>query len=182
LIFQLEIAVKDFAKSFLDVKKLGVMALCLFAFAASHAQGVKIGFVNSERIMRESGPAKSATAKLEAEFSKRDKEMRDMQNRLKSMSDKLEKDMPVLKESDRIKRQRELADYNQDFQSKSRRYREDLMQRRNEEMASVLERINKVINTVAQNEKYDIVVQDAVYFSPKVDITDKVLRALGGGK
>lgn len=171
---------KIFTKSFLDVKKLGVMALCLFAFAASHAQEVKVGFVNSERIMRDSGPAKSATAKLEAEFSKREKELRDMQNRLKAMSDKLEKDMPVLAESDRIKRQRELADYGQDFQSKNRRYREDLMQRRNEEFAAVLDRINKVINNIAQTEKYDLIVQDAVYFSPKVDITDKVLRALGG--
>lgn len=156
------------------------MALCLFAFAASHAQEVKIGFVNSERIMRDSAPAKSASAKLEAEFSKREKDLRDMQNRLKAMSDKLEKDMPVLAESDRIKRQRELADYGQDFQSKNRRYREDLMQRRNEEFAAVLDRINKVINNIAQTEKYDLIVQDAVFFSPKVDITEKVLRALGG--
>lgn len=155
------------------------MALCLFAFAASHAQEVKIGFVNSERIMRDSAPAKSATAKLEAEFSKREKDLRDMQNRLKAMSDKLEKDMPVLAESDRIKRQRELADYGQDFQSKNRRYREDLMQRRNEEFAAVLDRINKAINNIAQSEKFDLIVQDAVYFSPKVDITEKVLRALG---
>ena len=171
---------KILTKSFFDVKKLGVMALCLFAFAASHAQEVKVGFVNSERIMRESAPAKSATAKLEAEFSKREKELRDMQTRLKTMSDKLEKDMPVLAESARIKRQRELTDYGQDFQSKNRRYREDLMQRRNEEFAAVLDRINKVINNIAQTEKYDLIVQDAVYFSPKVDLTDKVLKALGG--
>lgn len=170
---------KIFTKSFLDIKKLSVLSFCLFAFAASHAQEVKVGFVNSERIMRDSAPAKSASAKLEAEFSKREKELNDMQNRLKAMSDKLEKDMPVLSESDRIKRQRELADYGQDFQSKGRRYREDLMQRRNEEMASVLDRINKVINNIAQSEKYDLIVQDAVYFSPRVDITDKVLRALG---
>lgn len=161
------------------MKKLGVLVLCLGAFAAAQAQELKIGFVNSERIMRDSAPAKSATAKLEAEFSKREKELRDMQTRLKGMSDKLEKDMPVLAESDRIKRQREVADYGQEFQSKNRRYREDLMQRRNEEFAAVLDRINKVINNIAQTEKYDLIVQDAVYFSPKVDITEKVLRALG---
>jgi outer membrane protein len=130
--------------------------------------------------MRESAPAKSATAKLEAEFAKRDKDLRDMQNRLKTMSDKLEKDMPVLAESDRIKRQRELTDSGQEFQNKTRRFREDAMQRRNEEMASVLERINKVINNIGQTEKYDLIVQDAVYISPQVDITDKVLRALSG--
>lgn len=162
------------------MKKLGVLVLCLGAFAASQAQELKIGFVNSERIMRDSAPAKSATAKLESEFSKREKELRNMQARLKSMSDKLEKDMPVLAESDRIKRQREVADYGQEFQSKNRRYREDLMQRRNEEFAAVLDRINKVINNIAQTEKYDLIVQDAVYFSPKVDITEKVLRSLGG--
>ena len=170
---------KIFTKSCLSAKKLGVLALCLFAFTTLHAQELKIGFVNSERVMRDSTPAKSAAAKLEAEFSKREKELRDMQNRLKTLSDKFEKDMPVLSESDRIKRQRELTDYGQDFQNKNRRYREDLMQRRNEEMASVLERINKVINNIAQTEKYDLIVQDAVYFSPKVDITDRVMKALG---
>ena len=102
-----------------------------------------------------------------------------MQARLKTMSEKLEKDMPVLAESDRVKRQRELADYGQEFQSKNRRYREDLMQRRNEEFSVVLQRINKAINSIAQSEKYDLIVQDAVYFSPKIDITDKVLRELG---
>ncbi len=170
---------KLLSKSFFDIKKLGVLILCLGAFAASHAQELKIGFVNSERIMRDSAPAKSATAKLEAEFSKREKELRNMQTRLKTMSEKLEKDMPVLAESDRVKRQRELADYGQEFQSKNRRYREDLMQRRNEEFSVVLQRINKAINNIAQSEKYDLIVQDAVYFSPKIDITDKVLRALG---
>lgn len=168
-----------FTKSFLNIKKLGVLVLCLGAFAASQAQELKIGCVNSERIMRDSAPAKSVTAKLESEFSKREKELRNMQTRLKSMSDKLEKDMPVLAESDRIKRQREVADYAQEFQNKSRRYREDLMQRRNEELAVVFDRINKVINNIAQAEKYDLIVQDAIYSSPKVDITEKVLRSLG---
>ncbi len=170
---------KLLSKSFFDIKKWGILILCLGAFTVAQAQELKIGFVNSERIMRDSAPAKSATAKLEAEFSKREKELRNMQTRLKTMSEKLEKDMPVLSESDRVKRQRELADYGQEFQSKNRRYREDLMQRRNEEFSVVLQRINKAINTIAQSEKYDLIVQDAVYFSPKVDITDKVLRALG---
>lgn len=169
---------KIFAKLF-DIKKLGVLALCCLAFTALQAQELKIGFVNSERIMRESSPAKSATAKLEAEFSKREKELQSMQTRLRTMSDKLEKDMPVLSESDRIKRQREVADYGQEFQNKNRRYREDLMQRRNEEFAAVLDRINKTINNIAQSEKYDLILQDAVYFSPKIDITDKVLKSLG---
>ena len=94
------------------------------------------------------------------------------------MSDKLEKDMPVLAESDRLKRQRELADLSQDFQRKQRSFREDLMQRRNEELAKVVDRVNKEIDRIAKAEKYDLIVQDAAYINPRVDITDQVLKAL----
>ena len=94
------------------------------------------------------------------------------------MSEKLEKDMPVLTESDRLKRQRELADLSQDFQRKQRAFREDLMQRRNEELAKVVDRVNKEIDRIAKAEKYDLIVQDAAYINPRVDITDQVLKAL----
>ena len=104
--------------------------------------------------------------------------MRDTQARLKAMGEKLDKDMPVLSESQRIKRQRELADMSQDFQRKSRAYREDLMQRRNEEIAKVFDRVNTEINKIAKAGKYDLIVQDAVYISPRVDITEQVLKAL----
>ena len=175
----MEKIVRIFTKSGLTVKKFLVVFACLFAFSSLHAQEFKVGFVNSERIMRDSAPAKAASAKLESEFARREKELRDLQTRIKTMSDRLEKDMPVLSESDSIRRQRELVDLGQDFQNKNRRYREDLMQRRNEEMAAVLERINRVINNIAQQEKFDLILQEAVYFSPRLDITDKVLRALG---
>jgi outer membrane protein len=144
-----------------------------------HAQEVsKIGFVSTERIFREAAPAKTASAKIEQEFSRRDKELQDMAARLKSMSDKLDKDTAVLSESDRMKRQRELADLDKDLQRKQREFREDLNQRRNEELATVLERTNKVIKQIAEAEKFDIVFQEAVYASPRIDITDKVLKAL----
>ena len=104
--------------------------------------------------------------------------MHGAQARLKTMSDKLEKDMPVLTESDRLKRQRELADLSQDFQRKQRSFREDLMQRRNEELAKVVDRVNKEIDRIAKAEKYDLIVQDAAYINPRVDITDQVLKAL----
>lgn len=94
------------------------------------------------------------------------------------MGEKLDKDMPVLSESQRIKRQRELADLSQDFQRKQRAYREDFMQRRNEEIAKVFDRVNKEINKIAKDGKYDLIVQDAVYISPRVDITEQVLKAL----
>lgn len=147
---------------------------------AQALEASKVGFVSTERIFREAAPAKAAQAKIEQEFSRREKELQEMAGRLKSMSDKLDKEAAVLSESDRIKRQRDLADLDKDFQRKQREFREDLNQRRNEELAIVLERTNKVIKQIAEAEKYDIVFQEAVYASPRIDITDKVLKALNG--
>jgi outer membrane protein len=155
-----------------------LFALSLLSLANAQAQEARIGFVSTERIFREAAPAKVATAKIEQEFSKREKELQDLASRLKGISDKLDKDAAVLSESDRGRRQRELSDLDKDFQRKQREFREDLNQRRNEELATVLERTNKVIKQIAEAEKYDIVFQEAVYISPRIDITDKVLKAL----
>jgi outer membrane protein len=155
-----------------------LLAASVLAYGSAQAQEMKIGFVSTERIFREAAPAKAANAKIEQEFSKRDKDLQDMAARLKAMSDKLDKDAPVLSESDRSRRQRELADLDKDFQRRQREFREDLNQRRNEELATVLDRTNRVIKQIAEAEKYDIVFQEAVYISPRIDITDKVLKAL----
>ncbi len=155
-----------------------LLAASMLTMGAAQAQEVKVGFVSTERIFREATPAKTANAKIEQEFSKRDKELQDMGARLKGMADKLDKDAPVLAEADRGRRQRELADLDKDFQRRQREFREDLNQRRNEELATVLERTNRVIKQIAEQEKYDIVFQEAVYISPRIDITDKVLKAL----
>ena len=159
-------------------KCVTLIALSLFSIVNAQAQEARIGFVSTERIFREAAPAKVATAKIEQEFSKREKELQDLASRLKGSSDKLDKDAAVLSESDRARRQRELSDLDKDFQRKQREFREDLNQRRNEELATVLERTNKVIKQIAEAEKYDIVFQEAVYISPRIDITDKVLKAL----
>lgn len=145
---------------------------------AAGAQEIKIGFVSTERIFRDAAPAKAATAKLEQEFSKRDKDLQELAARLKQTAEKLDKDGPVLSDSERGKRQRELTEMDKDFQRRQREFREDLNQRRNEELAVVLEKANKVIKQLAEAEKYDIVFQEAVYSSPRIDITDKVLKAL----
>ena len=97
---------------------------------------------------------------------------------MKSAAEKLDKDAPVLSDAERVKRQRELSEMDKDYQRRQREFREDLNQRRNEELAAVLEKANKVIRQLAEAEKYDIVFQEAVYFSPRIDITDKVLKAL----
>ncbi|MEX3628290.1 MAG: OmpH family outer membrane protein [Burkholderia sp.] len=159
--------------------------MCALALSAAlgatvaQAQDVaRIAAVNSDRILRESAPAKAAQTKLEAEFAKRDKDMQDMAARLKSMSDSLDKNGQSLSATDRAQKQRDLAQLDTDFQRKQREFREDLNQRRNEELAAVLDKANKVIKQIAEQQNYDLIVQEAVYVSPRIDITDKVLKAL----
>lgn len=168
---------KLMTKSILSIQAL-TLAVGLLSFANVQAQESKIAFVSTERIFREAVPAKAAQSKLESEFAKREKDIQDMAARLKTQSDKLDKDTAVLSESDRVKRQRDLSDLDKEFQRKQREFREDLNQRRNEELSVVLERTNKVIRQIAEAEKYDIVFQEAVYASKRIDITDKVLKEL----
>jgi outer membrane protein len=150
--------------------------------SAASAQELKLGYVSSERILRDSAPAKAATQKLEAEFSKRDRELQDMGAKLKAAADRFEKDAPVLGEADRARRQRELAEMDRDLQRRQREFREDLNQRRNEELQGLLERAQRIVRRIAEQEKFDLIVQDAVYFSPRVDVTEKVLRELNTAK
>jgi outer membrane protein len=158
------------------------LSLLLAAGAAAQAQELKIGYVNAERVLREAAPAKAAQAKLEAEFGKREKELNDVAAKLKAASDKLEKEAPTLSEAERNRRQRELVEQDRDFQRKRRELQEDLAQRKNEELAAVLERSNRVIKMIFDTEKYDLILQDAVFASPRVDITKKVIDALNAGK
>ncbi len=156
------------------------LALSLLT-ATAYAQELKIGYVNSERVLREANPAKAAQAKLEAEFSKRDKDLNDQAVKLKAAADKLEKDAPTLAESERTRRQRELVDQDRDLQRKRREFQEDLNQRRNEELAGVVERANRVIKQIFDSEKYDVILQEVVFASSRIDITDKVIKALNTG-
>ncbi|KAA0179827.1 OmpH/HlpA family outer membrane protein [Cupriavidus sp. H18C1] len=156
-------------------------AAALAVAAPAGAQETRIAAVNSERILRDSQPAKQAQVKLEQEFSKRDRELQDMAQKIKGMADRLDKDTAVLADADRQRRQRELADLDREFQRKQREFREDLNQRRNEELAQVLERANRVIRQLAEQRKYDLIVQEAVYVNPRIDITDDVMKALNAG-
>ncbi len=163
-------------------KTLVVAAALGAAGTVTQAQELKIGYVNSERVMREAVPAKAAQAKLETEFSKREKDLTDLGARLKTAADKLEKDAPTLSEAERSRRQRDLVEQDREFQRKRREFQEDLNTRKNEELAAVLERANKVIKQIFDQEKYDLIVQDAVHWSARVDITKKVIDALNAGK
>ena len=150
----------------------------LAAAVPAQAQEFKAGFVNTDRIFREANTAKTAQAKLEQEFSKREKELVDMGNALKSATEKFEREAPTMAESQRVSRQRQLVDQDRDFQRKRREFQEDLGARKNEELGQVLERANKVVKQLAEAEKYDVILQEAVYINPKHDITDKVLKAM----
>ena len=160
-----------------------VTIIALAGFSAS-AQELKIGIVNLDRIFREANSAKSAQAKLEQEFGKREKDLNDGAAQLKTLSDKFEREAPTLSETQRTARQKQLVDQDRDFQRKRREFQEDLNARKNEELQQVIERANRVVKTLAEAEKYDLIVQEAVYVNPKHDITDKVLRSLNaaGGK
>ncbi len=154
----------------------------LSSVPAVSAQELKVGLVNSERILREAQLARTAEQRLEAEFAKRDKEMQDLATRLRTLAEKLEKESAVLSESERGRRQREVAELDRDLQRKQREFREDLNQRRNEEMAQIQERAQRIIRQIAEAEKFDLIVQEAIYFSPRIDITERVIRALNAAR
>jgi outer membrane protein len=138
-----------------------------------------VGFVNTERLFREAAPAKRAQQKLEREFATRDAEIQKVSKQVQSLQSTLEKDGATMADAERRNRERDLANLTRDLQRAQREFREDLNLRRNEEFASVQERANKVIQQIAEAEKYDLIVQDpVVYASQRIDITEKVIKAL----
>jgi len=160
------------------LKSTACATLLALAALGAQAQELKIGYVNADKVLREAAPAKAAQAKLETEFSKREKDLADLANKLKLAGDKLDKDSPTLSEAERTRRQRDLVEQDREFQRKRREFQEDLTQRKNEELASVVERANKVMKQIFDTEKYDLILQEAVFAGPKIDITDKVIKAL----
>ncbi len=169
---------KHFPIPYLQMLAATVFALGLISSQAAHAQTPKIGYVNTERILRDSAPSKAADQKLQAEFSKRDKELQDVAARLKALGERIDRDAAVTQESEKVRRQREFAELEKDFQRKQREFREDFNQRRNEELSQIVERANRVIKQLAEQEKYDFIIQEAVYASPQVDITERVMKSL----
>jgi outer membrane protein len=158
-------------------------AACLLLLASpltihSVLAEVKLGFVNGQRVVNESPQAKKAKQKIEKEFERRDQELQQLSKRLQTMQENMEKNAVTMAESERRTREREFNDLSRDFQRKQREFREDLNLRQNEEMAAIFERANKIIMQIAEAEKYDLIVQEAVYFNPRIDITDKVIKAL----
>lgn len=154
------------------------LGVALAASPVVQAQ-TKIGFVSTERILRDSQPAKAAQVKIDSEFKRRDDELQNIANKLRNDAQKFDKDAPALSEAERIKRQRQLADLDSDLQRKRREFQEDFNRRRNEEFSSIVEKADAAIQRIADTQGYDLIIQDAVTVSPRVDITDEVLKALG---
>ncbi|APV52606.1 hypothetical protein BWI17_22050 [Betaproteobacteria bacterium GR16-43] len=152
-------------------------SLLLLSFAASAAD-LKIGFVNTERVFREAAPAKRAQLNLERDFAARNQELSRLEKQGRDLQTELERDTVTLTDAARREKERVLADISRNFQRLQREIREDLNLRRNQELAGVQERATRVINQIAEQEKFDLVVQEAVFASSRIDITDKVIRAL----
>jgi outer membrane protein len=156
--------------------------LLAFAAAVAVAQDFKIGFVDVERIRRESAPAERASKQLEKEFAPRAQDLQRREAQVKTLQGQLEKDAMTMSESERRGKEQELSRMTVDFQRLQREYREDLNLRRNQELATLFERADRVIKQIADAEKFDLIVQEAVFRSPRIDITERVLKALAADK
>ena len=163
------------------LKKYILAGVALLTFSAAVLAENRIGFVNSQKILNDAPQAAKAKKKIEKDFEKRDQDLQRIAKQLQGMQENLDKNAVTMAESERRTKEREFGDLNRDFQRKQREFREDLSQRQNEEMASIFERVNKIIKQIAEAEKYDIIFQEAVYTNPRIDITDKVIKALGDG-
>lgn len=162
-------------------RRLALCAALVLTGLSAVAQEFKIGIVNLDRIVREAAPAKAAQAKLEQEFGKREKELADLGNQIKTGSERLEREAPTLSESQRAARQKQLVDQDREFQRRRREFQEDLNNRKNEELQLIIDRANRAVKAMAEAERFDLIIQEAVYINPKHDITDKVIRQINAG-
>jgi outer membrane protein len=166
------------ARSIATLAALVALTLAAPVARAADAAPLKLGVVDTERIMRESAPADRVKKKMEKEFEGRVQELQKMEKQAKDLQTKIEKDGVTMSDADRQSKERDLGALTRELQRKNRELQEDVNRRRNEELSGMLDQINKVIRKLAEAEKYDLIVQDAVYRSSRVDITDKVLKAL----
>lgn len=167
----------------MKIKSLVLASLMSALFVTGvGASELKVGYVNTQRIFRDAPAAQKAAKKLESEFSKRDQELQRMGKQLQSLQENLEKNAVTMAEGDRRAKEKEFGELSREFQRKQREFREDLNLRQNEENAAVIEKANRAIKQIAESEKYDLILQDVVWVSPKLDITDRVIKVLIEGK
>ena len=161
---------------------LAALMVSLPVSFASASETTRIGYVNIQRIFRDAPAAAKAAKRIEAEFSKRDQDLKAMAKQIQGLQESLEKNAVTMSESERRAKEKDLNEQSREFQRKQREFREDLNQRRSEELSAVLERANGVIRQFAEQKKYDLIVQEAVYVSPRIDITDEIIKILNASK
>ncbi len=165
----------------MNIKQLAVSLILASAFAAAPVlANTKIGFVNTEKLLREAPLSVAAQKKLEREFATREQELQKLAKQARDLQAQLDKDGVTMSDTERKTKERDLGNLNRDLQRQGREFREDLNLRRNEELGQIQERARKAIQEIARTEKFDLIVEQAVYVDPKNDITDRVMKALGG--
>ena len=161
---------------------IAVSSLIALPQAIAQDVGTRVAAVSVERLLTESNMAKASQAKLQADFTKRENEIRESAQKIKSAAEKLDRDSAVMTEAERIRRQRELADQDRDLQRKQRVFTEDLNQRNFEDRAKIFEKANQALKQIAEQRKIDVIIQDAAYVNPKADVTEDVIKALNSLK
>ena len=160
---------------------VALMALLPVSYAAA-SDTLKVGYVNTQRIFRDAPTAVKAAKKIETEFSKRDQDLQRIAKQLQGMQEALEKNAVTMSENERRSKEKEFGDLSREFQRRQREFREDLNLRQNEENAAVIERANRAIKQIAESDKFDLILQDVVWVSPRLDITERVIKALSDGR
>ncbi len=163
------------------MKKMLILLLAMLAWShIAYAAEYKVGYVQVDKLLQEAPQTAETGKKLEKEFSPRSLDLEKLQKQMRDLEGALERDRTSISEADRRMKERDLTNMRLEFQRKQRELREDINLRKNEELAVLQERINKAVQTVSENEGYDLVVYSGVaYASKKIDITDKVLKLLG---
>ncbi|NQW70442.1 MAG: OmpH family outer membrane protein [Betaproteobacteria bacterium] len=170
------------SSKWIQASLVAVVAVFFTSNVYAQDSGLRIGVINVDKVLNESNLAKQSNAKLEKEFSKRQNDLRDIAQKIKVAAEKLDRDAAVMAEPERIRRQRELGDQDRELQRKQREYSEDLNMRNLEERSKLIEKTNIALKQIAEQRKFDLVIQDPVYATPKVDITDDIIKALNSLK
>lgn len=159
---------------------LTICFLFPLSWSIAFAKEVKIGVVNTEKILRESAPAIKAQKKIEKEFLTRDEQLKKVAAQVREYQEQLERNSKGISEEERRVKERELASLTRQYQRTQQQMREDLNARQNEEYGLILERVNNAIKIIAEKEGYDLILQlqDSVYRSQRIDITNQVIEVL----
>lgn len=166
----------------MNMRYLPILAGIVGLMLSADSMADKIGFVNTERLLREAPLSLKAQKRLEKEFSGREQELQKMAKQARDLQAQLDRDSVTMSDTERKNKERDLSNLNQTFQRQSREFREDLNQRRNEELSQIQEKARKAIQEIAKSEKYDLIIEQAVYFNPRLDITDRVMKELGDNR